>query len=127
MSKFRTPISKVRGFGSAKSGAVHWWHQKMTAIANLFLVLWFAFSIMSLGGADYATFIWWVRDPLVTVLLVLMITSLFYHFRLGLQVVIEDYVHNEGTKAVSLIALNLVTAGLALLGILSVLKVSFGG
>ncbi|GAK33511.1 MULTISPECIES: succinate dehydrogenase, hydrophobic membrane anchor protein [Iodidimonas] len=127
MTKFRTPISKVRGLGSARSGAHHWWHQRITAVVNLFLVLWFAASVMTLAGADYATIIWWVRDPIVSVLLVLLIGSLFYHFRLGVQIVIEDYVHDEGTKKISLLALTFATLALALAGILSVLKISFGG
>lgn len=127
MPKFRTPIAKARGWGSAHSGARHWMHQRITAIINLVLLLWFAGSVVSLAGAGYADIIWWVRDPIVTVLLVLLIANLFYHIRLGVQVVIEDYVHKEGTKALSLILLTMATLVLALLGIVSVLKVSFGG
>jgi succinate dehydrogenase / fumarate reductase membrane anchor subunit len=127
MPKFRTPIAKARGLGSAHSGARHWMHQRITAVINLVLLLWFAGSVVSLAGAGYADIIWWVRDPIVTVLLVLLIANLFYHIRLGVQVVIEDYVHKEGTKALSLILLTMVTLVLALLGIVSVLKVSFGG
>ena len=102
-------------------------HQRVTAVINLLLLLWFAGSVVSLAGAGYADIIWWVRDPIVTVLLVLLIANLFYHIRLGLQVVIEDYVKSDGTKALSLILLTMVTLVLALLGIVSVLKVSFGG
>ncbi len=127
MSKFRTPIATARGLGSARSGARHWMHQRVTAVINLLLLLWFAGSVVSLAGAGYADIIWWVRDPIVTVLLVLLIANLFYHIRLGLQVVIEDYVKSDGTKALSLILLTMVTLVLALLGIVSVLKVSFGG
>lgn len=127
MSKFRTPIATARGLGSARSGARHWMHQRVTAVINLVLLLWFAGSVVSLAGAGYADIIWWVRDPIVTVLLVLLIANLFYHIRLGLQVVIEDYVKSDGTKALSLILLTMVTLVLALLGIVSVLKVSFGG
>lgn len=127
MSDFRTPIAKVRGLGSAHSGARHWLHQRVTAILNLLLLLWFAGSVVALSGAGYADIVWWVRDPIVTVLLVLLIANLFYHIRLGVQVIIEDYVHSEGTKTLSLMLLTLVTLILALFGIVSVLKVSFGG
>lgn len=127
MSKLRTPIAKARGQGSAHSGVHHWIHQRVTAIINLVLLLWFAGSVVSLAGAGYADIIWWVRDPIVTVLLVLLLANLFYHIRLGVQVVIEDYVKNNGIKALSMVLLTAVTLVLALLGIVSVLKVSFGG
>lgn len=127
MADFRTPIARVRGLGPARAGTEHWWHQRITAAANLFLVLWFAVSMVALAGADYVTVTWWIRDPFVTVLLVLFVGNIFYHLRLGLQVVVEDYVKSEAVKVGSLFALTFVCTALALLGIVAVLKVSFGG
>lgn len=127
MSDFRTPLSKVRGLGAAGDGVQHWWLQRVTAVANIPLMIWFVVSAVALSGADYGTVVVWMQNPIVTVLLVLTIASLFYHIRLGLQVVVEDYVHQEGTKLACLIALTFATVALGLLGIVSVLRVSFGG
>jgi len=127
MADYRTPIGKVRGLGAAKSGPAHWLHQRITAIANLVLVIWFVASLVRLAGANYATVIWWVRDPLVTVLLVALIANLFYHLWLGLKVPIEDYVKNAAAKLTAVIALTFASVALALLGIVSVLKISLGG
>jgi len=127
MAEFRTPLARARGLGAAKAGPHHWWHQRLTAIANILLMIWFVVSVVSLAGADYTTIVWWVRDPVVTVLLVAFIANLFYHLWLGLRVPIEDYVDAPGTKIAAVLALSFVTILFALLGIISVLKVSLGG
>lgn len=126
MSKFRTPISRVRGLGPAGSGAHHWWLQKVTAVSNLLLVLWFVASIVTLAGADYPAIVWWIRDPLVSLLLIALVVSLFWHLRLGLQVAIEDYVRSESVKLISLVALSFGCVAAALLAIISILKISLG-
>lgn len=127
MKDFRTPLKKVEGLGSAHTGSGHWWHQRLTAIVNLLLFVWFAVSVVTLAGADYRTLVWWVKDPVVTVLLTLLVASVFYHLKLGLQVVIEDYVHDEAWKMTSLLLVSFLSAFFALLGIVMVLKISFGG
>jgi len=127
MAEFRTPLARARGLGAAKAGPHHWWHQRLTAIANILLMIGFVGSVVSLAGADYTTIVWWVRDPVVTVLLVAFIANLFYHLWLGLRVPIEDYVDAPGTKIAAVLALSFVTILFALLGIISVLKVSLGG
>lgn len=127
MSDLRTALAKARGLGSAKSGTGHWWHQRVTAIANMLLVVWLVVSLIAMAGVDYATLIQWVRNPLTATLLILSLISVFYHLRLGLQVAIEDYIHKEGTKLALLILLTLACAGLALLGIVSVLQIALGG
>ena len=92
-----TELGRVRGLGSAKAGTHHWWHQRLTAGANLLLMLWFIVSIARLPGYDYAAVPLLARArPGSAVPLMLLIVSVFWHFRLGLQVVIEDYVHDEG-------------------------------
>ena len=120
-----TSIGRVRGLGSAKEGAHHWWHQRLTAGANLFLMLWLIFSIARLGSFDYVTVHAWLRSAWVAVPMMLLIISVFYHFRLGLQVVIEDYAHHEG-RIVLMVLLNLFTVATAAIAIFAILRVAFG-
>jgi succinate dehydrogenase / fumarate reductase membrane anchor subunit len=122
----RTPLSKVKGLGAAKEGVSHWWNQRLTAIALIPLALWFSFSIALLAVADYATVSAWIASPFSTVLMILAICVGFYHGYLGLQVIIEDYISNEGLKIGLLIAVALLALLLATLGVVSVLKISFG-
>lgn len=124
--KMRTPLSRVRGLGSAKDGTDHWWKQRLTAMINLPLMLWLVISIVALSGHDYAQAVAWLKHPVAATLMVLALLNLFYHLRLGLQVVVEDYIHAEGTKVVLLTLLTLSCAGLALLASLSVVKVFLG-
>lgn len=126
MSSFRSPLGRVRGLGTARSGVRHWWQQKVTAIANLFLVLWFLVSVAMLAGADHAAIIWWLSDPLTATLLVALVLSTFWHLRLGLQTIVEDYVHDEAMKLGALVLITLGCAGLAVFAIISLFKISFG-
>lgn len=89
----RTPLGKAIGLGSAQSGAHHWWMQRVTAVALIPLALWFVWSLMSLLGADQAIVQAWIRQPINAALLMALVIAMFYHAQLGLQVVIEDYVH----------------------------------
>lgn len=122
----RTPLSKVKGLGAAKEGASHWWNQRLTAIALIPLALWFTFSIALMAVADYATVTAWLASPFTTGLMILVICVGFYHGYLGLQVIIEDYVSSESTKITMLIAIGLFAVLFATLGVVSVLKISFG-
>jgi succinate dehydrogenase / fumarate reductase, membrane anchor subunit len=106
-----TSIGRVRGAGSAHSGSHHWLLQRYTAIANLFLGLWLLFSLVTMPGYDYATVMKWATSPLHTTLLALFVVSTFWHARLGLQVVIEDYVHDHANKFACMAALNLAAFG----------------
>ena len=96
-----TGIGRVRGLGSAKSGAHHWWHQRLTAGSNLLLMLWFVVSLLRLPSLDYIVVTQWLSSPLAALPLALLVISVFYHFRLGLQVFIEAYVHDEARKLAS--------------------------
>ncbi len=127
MTDSRSPIARARGLGAAGQGTRHWLHQRLTGLANLVLVFWFASSIVALAGADYTTVVWWIRDPVVSVLLLLLLASSFYHLSLGLRVVIEDYVSGEGLKLFLIYAVGALSILLALLGGLSVLKIALGG
>jgi succinate dehydrogenase / fumarate reductase membrane anchor subunit len=122
----RSPLARARGLGAARAGVGHWTHQRLTAIANLLLVLWFVFSAIGLAGAGYAEVRAWVTSPLSASLMILLVISTFYHARLGVQVVIEDYVHHEGAKLAALTALTLVVVALAVACIVAVLKISSG-
>lgn len=126
MKSFRTPLKPVRGLGSAKEGTHHWWLQRLTAIALVPLTMWFVASLITLASAEYATVVSWVQSPVVTVLLLCYIWALFHHAQLGVQVVLEDYVHAEWLKIASLIALKFAVIVLGLASALAVLKVSFG-
>jgi len=100
----QTPLARVLGLGSAKEGVEHWWWQRITAIALVPLGLWFVVAVISLVGADYAAARAWVGAPLNMVLLIAFAAALLHHAQLGLQVVIEDYVHNEAWKLTGLLA-----------------------
>jgi succinate dehydrogenase / fumarate reductase membrane anchor subunit len=124
---YRTPIAKVRGLGAARSGLQHWKMQRLTAISNVLLVLWFMFSAMALSGSGYDQVRAWLASPVTASLVVLLIISTFYHARLGLQVVVEDYVHHEGARIASLVAIALIVLALAVACIVAVLSVAIGG
>jgi succinate dehydrogenase / fumarate reductase membrane anchor subunit len=122
----RPPLSRAMGLGSAKEGVEHWWMARVSAVALIPLTLWFVASIIAHTGSDYVTFIVWLRMPLVSILMVLLLIALFCHTALGLQVVIEDYIHS-GAKFGALIAVRLGCVALAVAGILATMRVTFGG
>ena len=120
-----TPLGQVRGLGSAKEGVGHWWHQRLTAGSNLLLMIWLLLSVARLPGYDYGTVHGWLTSLWVAVPMALLILSVFYHFRLGLQVAIEDYAHHEG-RIVFMVLLNLFTVALGATALFAILKVAFG-
>ncbi len=124
--KFRTPLARVRGLGSAKSGTHHWWMQRLTAVALVPLSVWFVASLISIASADHATAIAWLHSPLVAVLSCALIVAIFYHGQLGLQVVLEDYVHTEWLKLTSIVLAKLVSLLLAAVCLFAVLSIAFG-
>jgi succinate dehydrogenase / fumarate reductase membrane anchor subunit len=121
----RSPLGRVRGLGSAKDGTTHWWAQRLTALALIPLTVWFCGAVVSMTGADYPAVAAWIASPVVAGLLVLLIATTFYHAALGLQVVIEDYVHGEMPKIVLVLIVKALAIVLALSGILSVLTLLF--
>lgn len=127
MKMFRNPLAVARNHGSAKSGVEHWWAQRFSAIVLVPLTLWLVWSLSVLVGADHAAAVEWISTPWNATLAVLLIAMTFWHARLGLQVVIEDYVHHRPTG----ISLQLLASAAALAGglvsIIAVLKVAFGG
>ena len=119
-----TSIGRVRGLGSAHEGAHHWVTQRLTAGANLLLMLWLIASLVLLPALDYATVKAWLSSPLAAVPMILLVISVFNHFRLGLQVVIEDYQHDE-TRIVLMTLLNFFAIAGATFANFSILKIAF--
>jgi succinate dehydrogenase / fumarate reductase membrane anchor subunit len=122
----RTPLNRARGSGSTKDGTAHWWTQRVTGVALVPLTIWFVFSAISLAGADYSAFKAWAGNYGHAVLLILLIISIFQHTQLGLQVVIEDYVHKEATKVTMLIVMKFIVYLCAAACLLAVLKFALG-
>ena len=122
----RSPLGRAIGLGSAKEGVDHWWAQRISAIALVPLSLWFVASVIGLVGADIETVQNWVGLPLPAILLVLLLIATFYHASLGLQVVIEDYVHVEWQKFTAVIAVKFACVLLAVAGIFAVARIAFG-
>ncbi len=122
-----TGLGRVRGLGSAKSGAHHWWMQRVSAVANVVLLPWLLISLVRMPSFDHKTVVEWIGSPWVTVPLLLLVANLFWHLKMGLQIFIEDYVHEEGNKVAALLALNFYAVAGAALGIFSILKIAFAG
>jgi succinate dehydrogenase / fumarate reductase, membrane anchor subunit len=126
MQNMRSPLARAIGLGSAKEGVGAWWAERVSAVALLPLTLWFAASIIAHTGSDYATLIAWLRTPLAAILMILLLVALFYHAALGLQVVIEDYVHSA-TKFAAVIAARLGCCALATAGVVAILRIALSG
>jgi succinate dehydrogenase / fumarate reductase membrane anchor subunit len=122
-----TRLGRVRGLGSARAGTHHWLNQRVTAVGNLILVIWLVVSALRLPGLDYEMVVNWLAQPLVAVPMILMLINVFYHLRLGLQVVIEDYVHDDALKFGAILLLNFYAIGAAALGIFAVARIAFTG
>jgi succinate dehydrogenase membrane anchor subunit len=126
MTEHRTPLARVRGLGSARSGTAHFWHQRLTAVASVPLTIAFVLIVVALLGRNHAAAQQILATPLVAIVILLFIGSITYHMRLGMQVIIEDYVHEETAK-LALIMLNTFFAiAIALASAYAIFKLSFG-
>ena len=119
-----TPLARARGLGSAKSGLHHWWHQRVSAVAMVGLVSWMVVLLFSLVDADYQTALNMLEHPVNATVVVLFVAVGLWHASLGLQVVLEDYVANEGVRLIAILAVKMAASVTAILAILSVLKVA---
>lgn len=122
----RSPLGKVLGSGSAKDGTDHWWAQRLSAVALAILGSWFALSLLQLGDYAHADVIGWAASPLNSVLLVLLCLTLAYHSSLGIQVIIEDYVHGPAIKVLALVVSKFIHIFVALAAVFAVLRIAFG-
>jgi succinate dehydrogenase / fumarate reductase membrane anchor subunit len=121
-----TPLARVRGLGSAREGAHHWWIERLTSVSTLLLFIWLLVSLLRLPGLDYRTVTEWLQSPLAAVPMLLLILSTFWHLKLGMQVILEDYVHEEGWKFLSILLLNFATVIGAAFALFAVLKIALG-
>lgn len=123
----RSNIAKARGLGSAKEGVAHWWMQRLTAIALIPLGIWLVASLVCLAGADHAQISQWLTAPFTLGALALTLLTAFYHAVLGLQVVVEDYVHGHAAKLTLIILIQFAAFGLATAAIIALLVAAFAG
>jgi len=121
-----SPLNKVLGLGSAKGGSEHWWVQRLSAVALIPLGLWLLAAVAGLPDFSYATVASWVSSPVNSILLIVLVLTMVYHSHLGVQVVVEDYVHGKAMKTATLIVLSLAHLFLGCAGIYSVLRIGFG-
>jgi succinate dehydrogenase / fumarate reductase membrane anchor subunit len=121
----KTPLARVKGLGAAKEGVEHWWHQRLTALALAPLTVWFCLAIARLPGIDYATLVAWIAAPFNAVMLVVMIIASLYHGYLGVQVVMEDYVHPHWVRTTLIVASGFGAFLLAIAAIFVVLQLAF--
>jgi succinate dehydrogenase / fumarate reductase membrane anchor subunit len=127
MKSLRSPLGRVAGLGSAKSGVHHWWLQRLTSIALVPLTVWFTVSLLTLPAMDHITVVSWLAQSWNSLLLILLVLVATYHSQLGVQVVVEDYIPDPGMKTLILVVVTFVHAFLAVAGVFAILKVAFGG
>jgi succinate dehydrogenase / fumarate reductase membrane anchor subunit len=125
-SGLRSPLGRVRGLGSAKNGTHHWWSQRVTAVALVPLSIWFVYSVLALIGGGHAGYRAWIAGPVNATLMILFLAVTFHHARLGVQVVVEDYVMSHATRTVTNLIVQFLCYGLGALSIVSILIVAFG-
>ncbi len=122
-----TELGQVRALGPARAGTHHWWSQRTTAIANLLLVTWFIVSLLRLPRLDYFSVANWLSQPIAAIPMLLLVLSVFHHLRLGVQVMLEDYIAAEAPRRAALLLLDFYVAGAGVAAVFAILKLAFGG
>jgi succinate dehydrogenase / fumarate reductase membrane anchor subunit len=122
----RTPLSRVKGLGAAGHGVEHWWLQRLTAIANIPLIIAFVIIVANIAGRPYAEAVGIVSHPLIAILLILAVISVTNHMRLGMQVIIEDYVHDKDWRIAAIVANTFYAVIVAAASLYAIVKISFG-
>ena len=123
----KTPLGRVRGLGPSGEGAEHWWHERLSSIAVLLLTVWLIVSLLRLPGLDHDSLVQWLAHPLAAVPMLLLVYTIFWHSRMGLQVIVEDYVHEEGAKLFWIVLINAAALLGGALAAFSVLKIALAG
>jgi succinate dehydrogenase / fumarate reductase membrane anchor subunit len=123
-STSETALARVRGHGSAREGAEHWWHERVSSLAALLLWVWFAVSLLRLPAYDRATVADWLSSPLTAVPMALLVIVTFWHLAMGMRVIVEDYVHDEGSKIFTLVLINFAAILGASFALFAVLKLA---
>ena len=126
MKDYRTPLSRVRSLGSAHSGTMHFWHQRLTSVAMIPLTIAFVFIVMALLGRNHDDALQILGSPLISIIMLLFIGTTVYHMWLGMQVIIEDYVHDELPKILLLMGNTFFCITVALACVYAILQISFG-
>ena len=121
-----TPLARVRGLGSAREGGEHWWRERLSSVAVLLLFVWLGVSLLRLPGLDHRAVTAWLREPLAAVPMLLLVATTFWHLKMGLQVIVEDYVHDEGNRLLALLLLNLAAVAGAAFALFAVLRIALG-
>lgn len=124
--ELRSPLSRARGLGSAKEGVTHWWAQRLTALALVPLVIWFCFSVARLPSIEYHSLVGWVASPAVAILLITTVIATLYHAYLGVQVIVEDYVHHAWWRTGIILAANFSAWLAGVVSVFCVLKLALG-
>jgi len=122
-----TPLARVRGLGAAGEGADHWWHERLSSVATLLLLVWLIVSLLRLPDLSYGSIAEWLAEPLAAVPMLLLVAAIFWHAKLGLQVIVEDYVHDEGGRFFWIVLINFASILAAALALFAVLKIALGG
>jgi succinate dehydrogenase / fumarate reductase membrane anchor subunit len=122
----RTPLARVRGLGSARSGTRHFWHQRLTSVAGVPLSIFFVVLVVSLIGRNHAAAVQILGSPWIAILMLLFILTITYHMQIGMQEIIEDYAHGEVSRLVLLIANTFFSIAIGLASAFAILKISFG-
>ncbi len=122
--RYQSPLARVVGLGSAQEGTAHWWWQRLTAVALVPLTLWFVYAIAAFAGECSGNLYAWIASPWTSTLMIAFVFCLFYHAVLGVQVVIEDYVHNEAAKIVSIWAIKFIAVLLVLSSMIAILRLA---
>jgi succinate dehydrogenase / fumarate reductase membrane anchor subunit len=121
-----TPLARARGLGAAGHGAGHWWHERLSSVACLLLYVWLLVSLLRLPALDHRGVTEWLRDPLAAVPMLLLVAATFWHLAMGLKVIVEDYVHDEGNRFLSLLLIDFAAALGAAFALFAVLRIALG-
>ena len=127
MTDLRTPLARARGLGSGKTGTSHFWYQRVTAVALMLLVPWLVWMLAGMAGGDVESVRATIARPWNAILLAAFSVAMFWHAKLGIQVVIEDYVHNDGMKLALIVLMRFIAVFFGLAGIVAILRIGFGG